>query len=467
MKKLAIVYGRHKGRLQETALSSLTATLLEYTMDYPACLTYEDGLDTNGLRCIYIGTKESNPYIRQHSPFNLTEPESYGILVENDTVLIEGCDDAGVLYGALDFYHKYVVEIEHPHNDNTYWRNPFEKETLPPFSYTSAPCVRERGLWTWGHVIYDYKGYLDNMMRLKMNRVIIWNDFAPVNARDIVEYAHDRGIRVIWGFSWLWDVNCNQFDLNALEGASEQILATYERQYANIGGDGIYFQTFTELSKEHIGGVLIAKAAAELVNRTAAMFYEKYPNLELQFGLHATSVKDRLEFIAQVDPRIRIVWENCGAFPFAYIPRQVEHFDETKAFVNKIAHLRGSDDRFGAVTKGLVKLDWLTFEHPTAPQCIGVSSRLVQEDRIVRKARIWRYIQAYWLSYAEKALEMVREMYLAKKGDLLLCALVEDGMFERNIMYPVALYAEMLWDCNADIGELQTRVALRSYVAFA
>ena len=46
-------------------------------------------------------------------------------------------------------------------------------------------------------------------------------------------------------------------------------------------------------------------------------------------------------------------------------------------------------------------------------------------------------------------------------------ALVEDGMFEENVMYPVALYSEMLWDCHRDVKSMMREVALRGYVCFA
>ena len=39
--------------------------------------------------------------------------------------------------------------------------------------------------------------------------------------------------------------------------------------------------------------------------------------------------------------------------------------------------------------------------------------------------------------------------------------------FEENIMYPVALYSEMLWDCSTDIKTMMSEVALRNYVTFA
>ena len=40
-------------------------------------------------------------------------------------------------------------------------------------------------------------------------------------------------------------------------------------------------------------------------------------------------------------------------------------------------------------------------------------------------------------------------------------------MFEENIMYPVALFSEMLWDTGANLSEMMTDVALRDYVDFA
>ena len=465
MKKVAIVYGEMKNDIQKRALEELTRTLLDYTVEYPVCLQYTDTLDTDAFRCIYIGTKDNNPYIQSVSKNTLSAPESYAMSVKNSTVVIEGYDDAGVLYGVLDFYNKYIIKFEHS-APGKFWVNLWDNEELPDFEYTSAPSIKERGLWTWGHVIYDYREYLHNMMRLKMNCVIIWNDFVPTNARDIVEYAHSCNIRVIWGFAWLWDVHCDVFDLEKLEGEPEKIFSKYEREYASACGDGIYFQTFTELETDNINGVLIADAAAKFVNKTAGLFYEKYPNIEIQFGLHADSVKKKLEFISAVDPKIRIVWENCGSFPFAWLPTCIEDFSETKEFVRKITCLRGKDDCFGVVTKGLVMLDWKQFEHLQGSQCIGVSSKYMKANRVERKSRIWKRIQAGWLIHADKAHEMIKEMCDMKDGDMSSFALVEDGMFEENIMYPVALYSEMLWDCKADTKNLMMEVALRSYVCF-
>ena len=53
------------------------------------------------------------------------------------------------------------------------------------------------------------------------------------------------------------------------------------------------------------------------------------------------------------------------------------------------------------------------------------------------------------------------------KGNTSIYALVEDGMFEENIMYPVALFSEMLWDTDTDIKDMIHQVSLRDYVTFA
>ena len=119
------------------------------------------------------------------------------------------------------------------------------------------------------------------------------------------------------------------------------------------------------------------------------------------------------------------------------------------------------------VTKGFTKLLWPEFEHLTGPANIGTSSEYMKRDRIIRKSRIWKYLQAYWLTNADKAYEMVQAMAARKGGNLDITALVEDGMFEENIMYPVALYSEMLWDCSTDIKTMMSEVALRNYVTFA
>lgn len=471
MKKNAIIYGNLTGDVQKKAVAELSRILMDYADQYPACFQWEAGADFSDFRCFYVGTKESNAYIAQKSKVQLTKPEQYSICVENDTVMIEGFDDAGVLYGCLDFYNKYIIpcQFDDPEKNRGaghYWRNILE-QPLTDFSLISAPSVKNRGIWTWGHVIYDYRSFIDNMVKLKMNLLIVWNDFVPINAKEMIAYAHSCGVKVIWGFAWGWDNGCQNLSLKTLNDQTENIFHKFQKEFADLPIDGIYFQSITEVDTEEIDGVSVADAVTGFVNNTAGLFFAQNPNLELQFGLHATSVKTRLDMIQRVDKRIRIVWEDCGAFPFNYIPQEIHNFEETKALAQCIANLRGADDKFGVVTKAFTTLDWSRFKHLDGPIHLGVTSEQIQADRMQRKAYDWRYFQAYWMQNGGKALEMVKTMADAKNGDLDITALVEDGMFEKNLMYPVALYAEMLWDCNAEFDHLLSQVALRNDVTFA
>ena len=45
--------------------------------------------------------------------------------------------------------------------------------------------------------------------------------------------------------------------------------------------------------------------------------------------------------------------------------------------------------------------------------------------------------------------------------DVELYGLVEDGLFEREIRLPVALFAEILWNCDRPYSEILYEVAQR------
>lgn len=470
MQKHAIIYGQLQTPLQRKAVDVLSRILMAYTQAYPICLAYDAQADYTPYRCFYIGTRSNHGYFAAHSA-TLSQEEAYQITVSNDTVSIEGFDDAGVLYGCMDFCSRYILHYSHPQGKlwtvaNDYWRNLFAKP-LPDYSYTSAPAVNRRGIWTWGHVIYDYRGFLDNMLKLKMNTLILWNDHVPFNAQDIIDYAHSCGIRVIWGYAWGWDDGCNKLSLKVLDNMTQDILDKFQKEYAPLDVDGIYFQSITEVNDEYLDGIPIADAVTAFVNRTASLLLEAHPGLELQFGLHATSVKNRLEVIRRVDSRIRIVWEDCGDFPFHYFPHEVADFAQTKAFAESIAVLRGENDKFGVVTKSFTKLYWPEFVHLDGPVCIGACPENIKEAKQRQKSKDWKYLQAFWLENGDKALEIIQSMTQAKQGDLYITALVEDGLFEQDMMYAVALYAEMLWDQNTPFPELLRRVALRTDITFA
>ena len=86
-------------------------------------------------------------------------------------------------------------------------------------------------------------------------------------------------------------------NINNLDKLTDDILNKYEKEYAGLGVDGIYFQSFTEMGEDSVPGVVIAEVVTDFVNKTAGKFLEKYPNMLIQFGLHATSVKSSFKYI--------------------------------------------------------------------------------------------------------------------------------------------------------------------------
>ena len=451
------------GMINKTVMDFYQEYLSFYTMD-----NIQEGI-LEGCNLIIVG-QNSCPLVKELIEKQIINPcqkaQGYTARItdslwnpERQMVIIAGADEYGTLYGCVDFCNQYcgiqVYRGEHVVDDmhKQYFEVPF-KEKIPEWDVTSAPAVAERGIWTWGHVIYDYRQFFENMLKLKLNEVVIWNDFAPINAKDIADYAHELGIKLVWGFPWGWGTDCNtsaKLDDESLKQLGLDIVAKYEREYAHSGCDGIYFQSFTELGSAYIGDKLIAETVVDFVNYTAGMLLEKYPHLHIQFGLHADSVKNHTQFIAKVDPRIYIIWENCGSFPFqgftAYKGDESDGGDleKTKEFVEKIAVLRGKDDKFGAVLKGMLALDWGQFNHQLPGLIMGERSERFIRHMVEDKSRNWKTRQSYWIRHVENLRQVV--LSLTKDKDYVnVQELVEKGMFEAVIALPVAIYAETLWD---------------------
>ena len=397
MEKWIIVYGNYEN-IEKNAVENLYKTVSDYVPYSLICKSFEKVLESELSECniIFVGTKDNNSFVKKHSKNILTKEEEYSIEVKENPynkdkqiILISGFDSAGVLYGCVDFYAVYLMQEKNTHDHGAYFLKLFS-EKMPEYSYQSAPKIKRRGTWTWGYVICDYKGYIDNMVKLKLNTLTIWNDYPPVNANEIVNYAHENNIKVFWGFPWMWDVDCKAVDFCNLENEILRINKVYDEEYAHLNGDGIYFQTFTEIKGELIGDIVIAEAATDFVNKTAKIMLENHPELELQFGLHSTSVNNKLDILFKTDPRITIVWEDCGAFPYDYIPQNVNDFEKTVEFTKRISNLRGIEEKFGVVLKGLTCLDWYSFVHQEGGFILGKRSKAYIEKRTNEKMKIWK-----------------------------------------------------------------------------
>ena len=106
-----------------------------------------------------------------------------------------------------------------------------------------------------------------------------------------------------------------------LAPGKEEVLANYDKYYQNLGMDGIYFQTFTEQDNTMLGGRTIASLACDWVNDIAHALLLEHPALRIEWGLHASSIRDHYPDLKPLDPRLTIVWEDAGDLsPFAYDP---------------------------------------------------------------------------------------------------------------------------------------------------
>ncbi len=436
------------------------------------CDKYGDNMPTG--KTIYLGVADQN----SHAIHTGTgKPEEYTITVtegENQTISITGGDEVGLLWGVVDFLGKYIPYALYSGTTYApyYLNTLFTDAPMKPYHKTEAPAVVRRGLWTWGHTITDYRGYIDNMVRCKMNTLVIWNNLPPINAKDVVDYAHKWGMKILFGYAWGWSTD---HGINAIRYAldhKEDIITEYCRDWAPLGCDGIYFQSFTETNEEEIDGILIAEAVTDYVNHIATRLLEINPSLTLQFGLHATSVNRKLSYIAKTDPRVEIVWEDCGAFPFSYTPERIgeDDYSDTVALAEDISVLRGVDDRFGCVCKGLTCLSWQKFRYPASPYVIGETAATLRQARVNEKKPIWRYVQAHWLKSAWYAQTTIRQL-CHKKED---CAngwtalfLAEDGMVEEKLWYPVLLCGEILWNPFTETNDLLRDTALNPAAVFA
>ena len=75
-------------------------------------------------------------------------------------------------------------------------------------------------------------------------------------------------------------------------------------------------------------------------------------------------------------------------------------------------------------------------------------------------------IQASWIKNAVFVQAMVSEI-LEKANNPIIEAVLEDSMFENEIMYPAALYSELIWDPDGNINDILGQVAKYPCVKFA
>jgi hypothetical protein len=199
-----------------------------------------------------------------------------------------------------------------------------------------------------------------------------------------------------------------------------------------------------------------------MVNDVAEELWKITPNLRLAFGLHATSVKSRLEDIARVNPKVEIWWEDCGEFPYSYnsFVESEDAFVDTLAFTKKLLELRGGVG-VCLVFKGVMMLDWTKFVFQPGVYVMGDgATELAEHDRRIRRGG-WKLYSADWIKWGDRAQEMLKFIKDNKLQEVNMCMA---GTFDGGMYLPLALMAEMFLGCEENYNEIVKRVSQRNRV---
>ena len=90
------------------------------------------------------------------------------------------------------------------------------------------------------------------------------------------------------------------------------------------------------------------------------------------------------------------MWEDCGAFPYAYLAENVTMPGRPKILPARFSRLR-EHGATGVVTKGMICLDWTDFVHRAGPERIGECSAGEIAARLPIARRVMRLTQSYWM----------------------------------------------------------------------
>lgn len=475
MEDWLIIYGKKDG-VEGYALRQLNGMVQKF-IPYVVRIVQGKSVSDEILRhnLMVIGTKYSNSLISEFDRrgvirIDTLRKESINVRVTGNPfepnlqlIVIAGADENGVLYATREFEHYIVDRATKVDSAGIHYRLPFLNR-FDENNLQGSPAIEYRGLWTWGHVIYDYRRYLDHMSKWKMNIIVIWNDFAPINAGEIVSYAHERGISVIMGYSWSWGESVDPNSGEDLEKWSKMIIEKYEREYRNTGCDGIYFQLgFTETNITEIGGKSTAALATEWVNTIARKLLDTNPKLRIMFGLHATSIKEGYEALKGVDERIEIIWEDIGLpipqFPYSYDPSMISNYETAIDYTSKVSRLRMREENFGIIAKGMTNLDWKNFEHQPDSFILGEYEPEFVSRRAMEKMPRWKHVEMEWRKNLKCFTEITKAIIESKPARMTILGLLEDGLWEEKMWLPVGLFAETMWNPYLPPNDVVQKVA--------
>jgi hypothetical protein len=205
-----------------------------------------------------------------------------------------------------------------------------------------------------------------------------------------------------------------------------------------------------------------------MVNEIASALLELKPDLQIHFGLHATSILDRYTDLASLDKRVTIAWEDAGVLPYVYTPEiersptstagtfHLHTLAETLDYSKRLATFRPGSE-FAIVPKGWSNLDWSAeFEHHKA-FLLGIRDPAFIRERLRQRQPYWNMINALWVKNFRHAISFYREILACSPVKMTVTGLIEDGIFEQQIQLSVAIFAETLWNPYRDAEKILQR----------
>ena len=370
-------------------------------------------------------------------------------------VLIAGDTPSAVLWGTFDFLDVVVppLEVKLADTNGRYAGTFFRAKKVPECEYATAPQTPVRSVFSWGHVVADYRDMFRSMARARFNRVILWNDQRIVNARKVIECAHSWGIEVFWGFSWGWTLSGKDGKGLDLGRLADGIVDEWRRVWKPMGGDGIYFQSFTETSRKKVAGRPLEEVVVELVNDVAGKIRAESPDIPIVFGLHSNSMKRKgaAEAIAKVDPSLEILWENCGGFPFWSRGGKPD-----VAFCDRILAL---NRLVGLVWKVQLHIDWPNYVSPAGPFLLGSAGRrILERDRAIAADR-FALFEEEWVQNGRSAWELIRHVRAGGRPPKEFNAVVE---YCPPYSFATQCTAELFWNSDDSWEEISKRARMRT-----
>jgi len=165
---MALIYGAYSG-VEEFALDELQK-MIQPLRALCGRNPPRSGAVDQDANHVLVGTVTNNPRIAdlaQKSAFKTptkrkatAAPASNPLERRKKAVVIAGTDAEGVLYGVIDFNKRLASATP---DDPTEMRQALDN--IAEFNAQESPLIENRGIWSWGYVIYDYRRFLDNMAR--------------------------------------------------------------------------------------------------------------------------------------------------------------------------------------------------------------------------------------------------------------------------------------------------------------